>query len=119
MTTARILLVEDEDRVRTVLRSALAQYDLIDVPDAEGALDLLTVGQVDLIITDIALRRMDGCALAARVRDRWPNVPMIAISGYVGDRDVEEFAFDGFLSKPVELAALRTMVADLLARVTG
>ena len=58
--------------------------------------------------------RMDGCALVARIRDRWPQVPVIAVSGYVGARDVEEFEFDGFVHKPIDLQELRGKVAGLL-----
>ena len=116
MSTPRLLLVEDEENVLAVLRRALSDYELVEATDAEGALDLMTVGPVDLVVTDIALPRMDGCAMAARMRDRWPGVPVVAISGYVGDRDVEEFEFDGFLEKPVELRTLRDLIEKLLPR---
>jgi CheY-like chemotaxis protein len=116
-TPPRLLVVEDEEGVRTLMRRALRDYDVVEIDDAEGALDLMMAGSVDLVITDIALPRMDGCALMARIHDRWPDVPVIAISGYVGDRDVEEFAFDGFLHKPIDLQQLRSTVASLLRGV--
>ena len=117
-TRPRLLLVEDEACVRTLVRRALPEYELLEAEDAEGALDLMVVGSVDLVITDIALPQMDGCALVARIRDRWPGVPVIAVSGYVGDRDVEEFEFDHFLHKPINLQELRSAVANLLSGVT-
>lgn len=116
-TPSRLLIVEDEEGVRTLMRRVLRDYEVVEIEDAEGALDLMAAGSVDLVITDIALPRMDGCALVARIRDRWPDVPVIAISGYVGDRDVEEFAFDGFLHKPIDLQQLRSTVASLLRGV--
>lgn len=115
-TRQRVLIVEDEASVRDVLVRALAEYDVIEAEDAEGALDLMVVGPVDLVITDIALPRMDGCALVARLRDRWPEIPVLAISGYFGDRDVQEFEFDGFLDKPIDLQELREAVTGLLRR---
>jgi len=116
-TPSRLLFVDDEEGVRTLMRRVLRDYEVVEIEDAEGALDLMAAGSVDLVITDIALPRMDGCALVARIRDRWPDVPVIAISGYVGDRDVEEFAFDGFLHKPIDLQQLRSTVASLLRGV--
>lgn len=116
-TPSRLLIVEDEEGIRTLMRRVLQDYEVVEVGDAEGALDLMVAGSVDLVITDIALPQMDGCALVARIRDRWPDVPVIAISGYVGDRDVEEFAFDGFLHKPIDLQQLRSTVASLLRGV--
>jgi CheY-like chemotaxis protein len=74
----------------------------------------MVVGPVDLVITDIALPWMDGCALAASLRDRWPEIPVLAISGYFVDRDVQEFEFDGFLDKPINLQELRAAVTGLL-----
>ena len=104
--------------MRTLVRRALPEYEVMETEDAESALDLMVVGSVDLVITDIALPRMDGCALVARIRDRWPGVPVIAVSGYVGGKDVEEFGFDSFLHKPIDLQELRGTVADLLRGVT-
>jgi CheY-like chemotaxis protein len=114
MSRPRVLVIEDDPAIREVLCRALADYEVVEAGDAEGALDQMVVDPADLLITDIALPRMDGCALAARVREHWPGVPVIAVSGYVGDRDVAEFEFDGFLEKPLELRALRDMVARLV-----
>lgn len=59
--------------MRTLVRRALPEYEVMETEDAESALGLMVVGSVDLVITDIALPRMDGCALVARIRDRWPG----------------------------------------------
>ena len=110
----RVLVVDDEEIVRQVLARALADVVVVEASGAEEALDLMVEAPVDLVITDIALRRMDGCALAARVRERWPGVPILAISGYVDDRDVAEFEFDGFLQKPIDIEQLRRLVREAL-----
>ncbi len=113
-----LFLVEDEAGVRPLVCRALPEDEVMDTEDAESALDLMVVGSVDLVITDIALPWMDGCAPVARIRDRWPGVPVIAVFGYVGGKDVEEFGFDSFLHKPIDLQELRGTVADLLRGVT-
>ncbi len=104
-TRKRILLVEDEPPVRRALARALGDCDVVEAADAEAALDLMVGAPADLVITDIALAHMDGCALAARLHDRWPEVPIIAISGHFGDRDLE---------KPIDLKSLRGAVTALL-----
>lgn len=110
----RVLVVDDEEIVRQVLARALADVVVVEASGAEEALDLMVEAPVDLVITDIALRRMDGCAFAARMRERWPEVPILAISGYVDDRDVAEFEFDGFLQKPIDIEQLRRLVREAL-----
>ena len=110
----RVLVVDDEEIARQVLVRALADVVVVEASGAEEALDLMVEAPVDLVITDIALRRMDGCAFAARMRERWPEVPILAISGYVDDRDVAEFEFDGFLQKPIDIEQLRRLVREAL-----
>jgi CheY-like chemotaxis protein len=106
-TARRILVVDDEEPVRRVVCESLPGHEIDEATDAEDALDRMPA---ELVITDIHLPLMDGCALAARIRERWPHVPLLAISGYVDDRDVADFHFDGFLEKPLDLGRLREMV---------
>ena len=116
-TRPRLLFVEDEEIVRNVIGRALSDYEVILVEDAERALDLMVADPAAIVITDIVLPRMDGCAMAARIREYSPGVPVLAVSGRVSDADVEEFGFDAFLAKPVDLQVLRATVADLLGRI--
>lgn len=111
----RILVVDDEELIRHVVGRALPSYQVIEAGDAEEALERMVEAPADMIITDIKLRHMDGCALAANVQERWPGVPLVAISGYVNDRDVADFDFVGFLEKPLDLEALRAMVDRVLS----
>lgn len=109
-----MLVIDDEELVRQVVARALSGMIVVEAAGAEEALDLMAEAPPDLVITDIALRRMDGCAFAARVRERWPGMPIVAISGYVDDRDVAEFEFDGFLQKPLDIHQLCQLVRDVL-----
>ena len=110
----RILVVDDEADIRDLFRRALPEYDVIQAADAESALNVLESGPVDLVITDIRLPQMDGCALAAWIQERWPDLPLVAISGYVEDRDIADFSFADFLAKPVQMNHLCRVVQDLL-----
>jgi len=83
--SARILVVEDEALVR------LSTLDLLRSqghrPDAVGTAEAALVyldrhGAVDLLLTDIGLPGMDGRTLARTVRERWPGIPVVLMTGY-------------------------------------
>ena len=83
----RILLVEDHADTRLMYGEFLGpDYDVMAVGDGVAALEALE-GQVpQIIVTDLALPRLDGFELIARVRGdaRFASIPIIALSGYTG-----------------------------------
>ena len=66
------------------------------------------------MITDIRMPGMDGFVLLSELRKRIPGTPVIAISGYVDMKTMMEHAFDAVIEKPVTIARLRALVAELL-----
>src|SRR5690606_35189465 len=88
--TAKILLVEDEDAVRTFSARALSNkgYQVSDAASGEAALRLLEEGKAtpEILITDVMMPEMDGTTLAKHVREKYPHVKIIFISGYAEDR---------------------------------
>ena len=86
----RILLVEDHADTRLMYGEFLGpDYDVMAVGDGLAALEALE-GQVpQIIVTDLALPRLDGFELIARVRGdaRFASIPIIALSGYTGVED--------------------------------
>ena len=86
----RILLVEDHADTRLMYGEFLGpDYDVMAVGDGVAALEALE-GQVpQIIVTDLALPRLDGFELIARVRGdaRFASIPIIALSGYTGVED--------------------------------
>jgi two-component system, sensor histidine kinase len=69
----------------------------------------------DVAILDIGLPDVDGCEVARTLRRERPQMLLIALTGYGGDRDRVDIAnagFDAHLLKPVELGALATLLAD-------
>ena len=81
----RILVVDDEGEVRELLTECLSAlgYRVSAVADAEEALEALGRGDdFALMITDLQLSRGSGLALAARVREGWPEVRLLLMSGY-------------------------------------
>ena len=112
-----ILLVEDE----AISRYAFAQilrshhHEVIEAADGVEALTLLDKYVFNLIITDLVMPGLDGFALVARIRQKWPKVPIVLISGYTAEYAAE--AFDGsteFISKPIDPPVLVETVQRLL-----
>lgn len=119
--TARILLVEDEDAVRTFASRALTNkgYHVIAAPGGDEALEMLDEiragGGIDLLVTDVVMPGTDGPTLARRMREIMPGLKIIFISGYTEDRLKD--AMGGqiwFLPKPFSLGQLAAKVKDVL-----
>jgi CheY-like chemotaxis protein len=112
-----ILLVEDDDEVRTATSRMLSGlgYRVVEVADAETALALLTAGHtLRLLLTDVVLAHgMSGPELAAKARDVRPRLKVLFMSGYVRDTVAfhEQLDRDAhFLAKPFTKEELATTV---------
>lgn len=103
----RILIVEDEVLNSTIIREHLKVQYFVDVADSgEAALGMLEIGQYDLILADINLGGgMTGVELATIVKadPRVSGIPVIAMTAYALEGDMEEFlaaGCDDYISKP-------------------
>ncbi len=117
--SARILLVEDEDAVRTFSARALSNkgYHVVDAPGGATALKLLEEKKIDpeILITDVMMPEMDGTTLAKIVKEKYPKIKIIFISGYAEDRFKEHLGSDVyFLPKPFTLKQLATKVKEVM-----
>lgn len=121
MTT--ILLVDDEDLLREGVREILemSDYAVIEARDGEEALSLFAINNVDLVISDIVMPNMDGVDFVSRLRESFPDVPILTISG--GSRVVSaRFGLDSALlsganaslTKPFNAKQLLEKVQQLL-----
>ncbi len=121
MTT--ILLVDDEDLLREGVREILemSDYSVVEARDGEEALALFAVNNVDLVISDIVMPNMDGVDFVTRLRESFPDVPILTISG--GSRVVSaRFGLDSALlsganaslTKPFNAKQLLEKVQQLL-----
>ncbi|MBV9735114.1 MAG: response regulator [Acidisphaera sp.] len=120
------LLVDDEDPVRRLAERALRQrgWRVLAADSAEAALQALEAKaaageQPDLsvLITDVVMPGMDGPALVRRVRERWPGLPAILVSGYSEEtlrRDLNAEDMD-FLAKPYTLKELIAKAEQVIA----
>lgn len=116
----RVLVVEDEPTALAGLLDLLAMldYDPSGVESAEAALELPSEAPFDILLTDYVLPGRNGLDLAASLRQRWPAVAVILMSGYAENAAVQGNALPAgfrYLQKPFGVAALaRTLrtVAD-------
>jgi PAS domain S-box-containing protein len=119
----RILLVEDDDLVRSHVSSQLAQfgYQVVSARNAPEALDRLeTDGPFDLLFTDIVMPGgMSGRELAEEVRRRRPGLPVLFTSGYSGDAVQLQGSPGegiGLITKPYRRQDLARRVREALAQ---
>jgi two-component system, cell cycle sensor histidine kinase and response regulator CckA len=117
-----IMLVEDDDPVRIFGARALRNkgYKVIEATCGEAALDLIrnTAEQIDLLITDVVMPHMDGPGLVREVREIYPEMKVIFISGYTEDAFRQRLGSESgidFLPKPFSLRQLATKVRDVIA----
>ena len=114
-----ILVVDDEQGIREVLQDVLADegHRVITVEDGFRALEILEEGTVDLVILDVWLPNMGGIDVLKRVRDGWPEIEVVVISGHaninMAVQAVKIGAFD-FLEKPLSLEKTITVVENAL-----
>ena len=100
--TARVLLVEDEPDLRRTLGEVLATtYEVVAAENGPAALAILEKAEVpfDLVLTDLVMPKMSGRELGRRVRERWPSVKLLYMSGYDREQGGAE-ATEELLHKP-------------------
>jgi len=119
----RILIVEDQEDNRTILRDVLSTvgYDLIEAFNGEDGVRLAQTERPDLILMDIQLPKMDGYEATQQIKSiaELKTVPIIAVTSYAlsGDEAKARAAgCDGYIAKPFSprelLAKIRKYLSD-------
>jgi two-component system cell cycle sensor histidine kinase/response regulator CckA len=114
---APILIVEDEPRVRELMRLVLirAGYDVVAVAGPHDALAALHRQQdINLLLIDVVMPEMNGYDLAAEARKIVPGAKVVFLSGFACD-PVRQPATDAFLAKPFTVESLTDIVHQALA----
>jgi len=114
-----ILLVDDEENYRELIAKVLtkAGYAVLQAADGMGALSLLERSNVDLVISDILMPVLNGYALVARLREKWPDMPVILTTGFLSP-DAAKSMMKGsvdFIPKPINAETLLDMVRGRVA----
>ena len=115
---ARILLVEDDPRVRTATVGALEDlgYEPIACASGPEALALFESMEFDLVISDVIMPEMTGPELIRELKSRRPDIAVLFVTGYVGEGESEDLVGYDLLRKPFTVSTLSTAVATALAR---
>jgi response regulator RpfG family c-di-GMP phosphodiesterase len=115
---ARVLIADDEPEIRQVLLDLLRpHHDCTAAASAEEALELLSAGEYDLVISDIVMRGMSGLELVPRVLGLWPETVVVMVSGVQTVESAVEAlragAFD-YVVKPFDLHHVEAAVRRAL-----
>lgn len=117
----RVMIVEDEPRLREMLGRAIREMDFQteQAATAEAALEAITDHPVDIAICDLSLPGMDGLELCRRIRAGWPETQLIVLTGH-GDLEAARTAIHldvvEFLTKPCPLADIEVALDRALRR---
>jgi len=118
---ARILLVEDDPRVRTATVGALEDlgYDPRSCSSGEEALAIFQPGEFDLVITDVIMPEMTGPELVRELKQRQSDIAILFVTGYVGDGEGDDLVGYELLRKPFTVGGLSNAVANALKSASG
>ena len=118
-----ILVVDDNDELRTFIRHALelSDYSVLEASDGKSASSLLeNTAKIDLVLCDVILPGMKGPDIVEMVRGKFPEVKVIFMSGYIVEglinQDVEQIVASGqnFLTKPFPTRKMLEAIQDAL-----
>jgi len=121
---ARILVIDDDQAIRTVMRRVLekAGHVVTEAEDGEAGLALLEEELPDMVVTDLLMPEKEGIETILEMRQSFPDLPVLAVSG--ADGGVEEgplldarlLGADSTLSKPFSLEEFLEAVEDVLRK---
>ncbi len=106
---ARILIIDDESQIRSMLRLMLERvgYEVIEAADGMDGIRQYRDNPADLIITDLIMPNKDGIGMIIELKKEFPNVKIIAMSGGGVNRP------EGYLDGAKKLGATRTLTKPI------
>jgi two-component system response regulator PilR (NtrC family) len=111
----QILIVDDNPHMSNLLSDILDFFDYkaVGARDGEEALKTLTEKSFDMVITDLRMPRMDGMNLLRALKERFPALPVVVITGFGTDSsrsDALAAQADGFLAKPFKVEEIKELL---------
>jgi CheY-like chemotaxis protein len=118
----RILVVDDEDFQRDLLKKLLSRagYEVEEAQSPEVALSILDKEEFQVIITDLIMLDMDGVEFCLRVRETNSKTVIIALTGHVDLYDIDKLkiaGFDNYLTKPIKVEVIQEAIEEGLKRI--
>lgn len=116
----RILVVDDDASVREVIRAMLESvgFQVQLATNGREAMSRLEEGAYDLILTDLVMPEQEGIATIKEIRQKYPDLKVIAMSGAFGGDYLRIAGFlgaNGTLAKPLKLESILKVIDEVLA----
>ncbi|HEY8195736.1 MAG TPA: PAS domain S-box protein, partial [Gemmatimonadales bacterium] len=116
-----VIVAEDEAMVRSIMARTLRDcgYNVLEAASGRAALSMMEAesGRVSLVVADVVMPDLGGREMAARLAERWPDVPVLFTSGYTGLDVVRRGLLEEgreFLQKPLAPEALARKVREMV-----
>jgi PAS domain S-box-containing protein len=121
---ARILVIDDDELVRSVLSRTLAQADhqVTLAEDGEKGVQFFKEGEFDLVLTDLGMPGVSGWEVCRMIKEISPHTPVGMITGWGNERNrskMEEYGLDFFISKPFDFDQILNVVAETMESKQG
>jgi signal transduction histidine kinase/ActR/RegA family two-component response regulator len=118
----RILVVDDEERVRELLRDILESegYSVVPARGGREALELLAADEYDAVFTDLGMQGMSGWEFARAVRERDAHLPLAVVTGWgeaVGSTERDAARVDWVVTKPFDASQILAIAREVARRV--
>ncbi|MEE9289221.1 MAG: response regulator [Bacteroidota bacterium] len=116
----KILVVDDEDALRTVLSGELVGegYDVETAADGDEAINVIQARTFDLVLLDIKMPKVDGFEVLKFLKSKYPNIKVIMLTGFADLKNAIEskkLGAEDFVSKPYDLVDLLTTIERVVS----
>jgi DNA-binding NtrC family response regulator len=117
----KILVVDDEDIVLDSCQAVfeLEGFEVMLVPSADKAVEAMQNDNFALLLIDVKMPKHDGMYLMKKIKEQWPNIPIIVMSGYYTAETIKEAFTMGaanFIAKPFEPDELIRTVRQIIEK---
>ena len=122
MNDRQILVVDDEEQIRLMLKEAFAihNYEVVTAESAEEALAIMRQQPCWVLFLDLNLPGMNGIDLCREIRRQWPMAVPFAVTGYVSLFELTECrdaGFEDYFTKPVSIVQLLAAADSAFAKL--
>ena len=116
----KILVVDDEDALRTVLSGELVSegYEVRTAADGDDAITNIQKDSFDLVLLDIKMPRMNGFEVLKFIKEKFPKTKVVMLTGFADLKNAIEskkLGAEDFVSKPYDLVDLLTTIERVLS----
>jgi len=121
-SSKRILVVDDSQDLTHVIADFLSMhgYQVLTAHDGYAALECMGSQPIGIVVSDIHMPRMDGFTLMGDIRTRYPQVPIVLITGF-SVSEAKKMAFErganAFVAKPFKLKDLKNVIESVSEEV--